>query len=451
MSLAGRVSAFFLVALGLALAGSSLAIFVLARNDLNGRLDRTLASALDTLTAAAEVEHRRIHWEPADRRIALGIDPGPDQVRWFVLDGDTGRGVDRSANADFAAFPPGWRVARRVLEDPSVRREGRMGYHSLAFVVGASTEPVASALRSLARNLAITSATLWLLSAIAGRWYCRRALSPLNRLAVAARDLDPSEPGWTLPDPATGDELGALAAAFNDLLGRLREAFERQSRFAGDASHQLRTPLTAMIGQIEVALRRERPAGDYRVALAHARDQAGRLSRIVEAMLFLARRDAEAAGPGREPLDLSSWADDYVESHRKEGRPRASDLVRRTTGTCPAEAHSALLTQLVDNLVDNASKWSEPRSPIVIATRSEPGWSILEVEDCGSGIAPPDLAHIFDPFFRSADSRRAGVPGLGLGLAVARRISEALGGSISATSQPGAGSRFTVRLPGGSR
>ena len=452
MSLAGRVSAFFLVALGLALAGSSLAIFVLARDDLNGRLDRTLASALDTLTAAAEVDHHHgVQWEPSERRMTLGVDPGADQVRWFVLDAGTGRAVDRSANADFASFPRAGRVARCVLDAPGSGSLWRDRHRALAFVAGMSTTPVASALRSLARNLAITSAILWLLSALAGRWYCRRALAPLNRLAVAARDLDPEEPGWTLPDPKTGDELEALAVAFNELLGRLREAYERQARFAGDASHQLRTPLTAMIGQIEVGLRRDRPAEDYRIALSRAGDQAGRLSRIVEAMLFLARRDAEAAGPCREPLDLSAWADDYAESHRKEGRHPASALVRRTTGPCPAEAHAALLTQLVDNLVDNASKWSEPGSPIVIVTRSEPGWSILEVEDRGLGIAPADLALVFDPFFRSADSRRAGVPGVGLGLAVARRIAEALGGSISAASQPGTGSRFTVRLPAGPR
>src|SRR5581483_11619807 len=106
--------------------------------------------------------------------------------------------------------------------------------------------------------------------------------------SMSAADLD-----VRLPAADTGDELEELGLAFNDLLGRLQEAFERQRRFTGDASHQLRTPLTVMLGQIEVALRRDRPAGEYREALSVAHGQAERLRRIVEMLLFLARADAE--------------------------------------------------------------------------------------------------------------------------------------------------------------
>jgi signal transduction histidine kinase len=263
-------------------------------------------------------------------------------------------------------------------------------------------------------------------------------------MAGAARAMGAADLADRLPVPATVDELSDLGQAFNGLLDRLAEAFERERRFAGEASHQLRTPLAGVIGQVEVALRRERPAEEYRRVLEAVRDQAGRLRRVVEALLFLARSEAEAALPGLELADLAAWVPDRLRIWADH--PRAGDLrFESPGGPVQAAVHQDLFGELLDALLDNALKYSPPGTRVTVRVGYDGGpW--VEVEDRGSGIAADELPNLFRPFFRSDAARRLGVPGSGLGLAVAARVAAALGGSIEVDSHPGRGSRFRVCL-----
>ena len=308
--------------------------------------------------------------------------------------------------------------------------------------------PVGSVERTLAAlgwSLAGLSTAVWLVAAALGRGLVRQALAPLGRMVDSARTLDAADPGWSLPEAGTGDELDELGRAFNDLLARLHVAFERQRRFSGDASHQLRTPLTALVGQIDVALRRDRPPEEYRRVLGLVRGQAGNLARIVEALLFLGRADAEAGLPDAEALDLARWIVAHVAEHPLSESIRLALPDGR--GPSVVRAHAALLGQLVDNLLDNAAKYGEPGAPIVVRLADEGEAVSLTVEDRGPGIDPSDLPRVFEPFFRSARARQLGRPGVGLGLAVAKRIAAAMGGTIGVESEPGRGCRFTVSLP----
>ncbi|QDV35824.1 sensor histidine kinase [Tautonia plasticadhaerens] len=480
MSLATRLSAFLLAALGVVLLVFSCSIYVAARAYLDRQLDERLEAALDTLEASVDIEPGGLEWEPDERRITLGVDPGIEQVRWAVLDG-RGRPVDRSENAGPDAFPPpgsapafsgghedssvflvgdGWRMAGRRLRLEELLRSGRghpeddlpdddVEYARLVLIAGLSPSPARATLGGLGLCLGGMSAATWLACAALGRVLARRALRPIARMVRSARALDPSDPGWSLHRPGTGDELDELASAFNDLLGRLREAFERQRRFAGDASHQLRTPLSGMLGQLDVALRRDRSAEEYRRVLGVVRDEAARLGRIVEVLLFLARSDHDATSPGARPVDLGSWLPDHL-GGRWADHPRAADLrVGPAPGPIPPVlANPELLAQCVDNLVDNALKYSEPGSEVRLELGREGGAVTLSVVDLGCGLEPGEESRIFEPFYRSELARRRGKPGVGLGLAVARRIAGRLGGTLEASGAPGRGSRFLLRLPG---
>jgi heavy metal sensor kinase len=491
VSLTTRLTAFFLAALAAVLAGFSATLWLLAREYLHRQVDDRLEATIQTLVASIEFELAGLEWEPnqqlkarrsgnsgatGHRVVALPQGPGADQVRWVVRDGRTGAVVDRSLNLEgeagrrlasdprpvlsdrtalrrerFGGIP--WRVAeRRVVAadfrgQPRAESDAGPSYASLILTAGRSLVPVKVALGNLARLLAGLSLAVWLIAAALGRGLCRRALVPVTRMAEAARGMNAADLDQRLPASQTGDELQDLGDAFNDLLDRLHEAFERQRRFTGDASHQLRTPLAALLGQVEVTLRRERSADDLRRVLSLVRDQAAQLSQIVEALLFLARADAEAVLPGRDASDLDRWID--VHRERWSGHPRAADLrvANDAGGPLRVRVHLPLLAQLLDNLLDNALKYSEPGTPVTIRLGRASGQVTLSVEDRGCGIDPADLPQIFEPFYRAPSARREGRAGTGLGLAVAYRIATALGGSLAASSTPGQGSRFTLCLP----
>src|SRR5262249_31404843 len=154
------------------------------------------------------------------------------------------------------------------------------------------------------------------------------------------RSIQAADLTQRLPNPGTHDELEQLGSAFNDLLKRLQEAFERQRRFTGDASHQLRTPLTIILGQIEVALRRTRTLDDYQTVLASVHTQSLNLQRIVEMLLFLARADAEARLPHLEILDLSQWLDQHKEAWKESARFKDLSVKPPAGSACWAEVQA---------------------------------------------------------------------------------------------------------------
>ncbi|MHB1423851.1 MAG: sensor histidine kinase [Gemmataceae bacterium] len=489
MSLTSRMSAFFLATLALVLVGFSLSLYLLAQSYLHQKVKDRLRSALDTLAAAAEVKPDILHWEPEEHHLMLGKDGGADHVRWEVRDGQ-GRRVDGSANLDGSLFveglPPAsnsksvddidrdgrpWCLARRRLRpehfsaplakavlaapsEPEAAKPGSSHRHlpnnqhiELVLAAGLSLEPLQETLHRLALTLAALSLGLWLAAAAAGRWICRKALDPMTRMAAAARAMNAQDLNHRLPSPATGDELEDLHDSFNGLLARLEEAFERQRRFSGDVSHQLRTPLTAMLGQVEVILRRERPPQEYRHALSRVHQQAVQLRQIVEMLLFLARADAEAIQPSLVELDLAAWLELYLRD--RSAHPRQADFHLDVDLDQPrtVRAHPALLAQLLDNLLENACNYSSFASPIYLRLRRQEKSAVLAVEDRGCGISAEDLTHLCEPFFRSPRIRQSGKPGIGLGLAVVRRIATVFGGTLSVQSVVGRGSCFRLRLP----
>jgi signal transduction histidine kinase len=477
VSLTTRLSGFFLAALAVVLLGFSLALYLLARTYLVRQTDARLTATLDALAAAAEIQANGVEWEPAEHRFTNSLRSEPDHVRWVIFAGGQNV-IDQSVNSTatdwrgvFGAAHDGdldvvrvaqlqgepWHVIQRRLQPgPPVPGDGEFRqslepasrlYPQLDLWAAASLAPVTATLSQLLNFLLALSAGIWLVAAVLGRWLCRRALVPVIRMADSAGAMKADDLGQRLPNPQTGDEVEALGNAFNGLLTRLQEAFERQRGFTGDASHQLRTPLTAMLGQLEVVLRRERSAAEYRDALAHIAAQAEHLRQIVEMLLFLARADGEASLAELVVIDLSAWLPEHVQEWSSHLRAPTLHLKMTQPEGLWVRVQPALLGQLLDNLIDNACKYSSAVSPIKLRLDADVTGVMLSVEDQGAGIAPEDLPHIFEPFYRSARARRQGRPGVGLGLAVARRIAEVFDGQISVSSVVGQGTRFVLRLP----
>jgi heavy metal sensor kinase len=456
MSLTARLSAFFLGGLGIVLAGFSICIYLIANDYLERRERDRMQATRDALRSMVEVDPDGLEWEGRER----GAKDIRGDIVWTVHYGD-GVLVDHSDNLSEndplrqsvvgegdvslsrAQAGPDRRGTRKTLHVASPIDPKK--HPTLVLTVAITTKPREALLQRLGGALAGVSCAVWLLALLAGRWYCRRALRPVATMADQARTMRVDAGAERLAVARSGDELEALGRSFNGLLDRLHEALERQRRFTGDASHQLRTPLAGLLGQVEIALRRDRNPDEYRRTLEQVREQGEQLRRIVEMLLFLARADAEARVDNLTVLDLAAWLPEQL--RRWDTHPRRRDLQVVSAGPCRVKAQGPLLGQLLDNLIDNALKYSEPGSPVTVRLDGDARGVRLSVEDEGAGIRPDDLARIFEPFFRSTQARLIDHSGVGLGLSVAKRIAEVMGGRLDAQRGEKRGSRFILTLP----
>jgi signal transduction histidine kinase len=471
MSLANRLSGFFLAALAVALGGFSVTLFLLSRAHFQRDFDERLMDVMDVVTASVDVDPGRVDWMPGARPLVKSPRIQDAPVRWAVSNGrgevvdhcwkdirerDLARilGLGPTVGHAHSSFTDGdgrhWRLVVRRIQagppEPSAAPPAQ-DLPSLIVAVGAPMAQLEASLRNVALILTGLSTAIWLLAAAVGRRLCNRALFPVTRMAKAACVMTAADRNHHLPSPGTGDELDALAGSFNGLLDRLHQEFERQKRFTGDASHQLRTPLTALLGQIEVTRRRDRTAEEYERVLDEVHVEAVRLRQIVEALLFMARAETDAERPDLQPIELVSWVHEHLDEW--SNHERAADLQENVELDAPTwvRVHPHLLGQLLDNLLDNACKYSSPGTPVHVCLLREANEVALAVQDSGWGLADDDRRHVFEPFFRSAEARLRGLSGVGLGLAVVQRIAAVFAGTVNVDSEPGRGSRFVLRLP----
>ena len=475
MSLTNRLSVLLLATLGFTLVGFSAALFISSRVYLARQADDRIGGVLTLLGTCVDAKPGWVRWEPREKRLPPSRWNERQATTWLVFDGG-GRLLTAPRNfprelLDKARVPQRgvapapdrlsdrrgrtWQVVRKQIKLAGPLRPGtkrpadtpEKTYHDEVVLVAlVSLEENQATLATLGWLLAGTSTLILVMAAICARWLSRKTLVPLTRLVKSARDLDATTPGWLLPAVGTHDELDDLRNAFNDLLGRLHQAYERQRRFSGDASHQLRTPVAVMIGHLEVALRSERTAEQYLrvVRLAHRRAVA--LGQIVESLLFLSRAGSSLLADSG-PLELRGWLAEHVESRVEDSR--SSDVKIGAVGDQPlwVNAQRHLLGQLVENLLDNACKYSAPGTPVVVSLARESCSALLSIEDSGCGIAAEDLPRVFEPFFRSNRLPGDGAPGVGLGLSVVERVATAFNGTVAVRSVEGRGTRFEVSLP----
>ncbi|HXG55142.1 MAG TPA: ATP-binding protein [Vicinamibacterales bacterium] len=284
------------------------------------------------------------------------------------------------------------------------------------------------------------------LTSVGGLVIARRALAPMERIRMTLEAIQAEDLSRRIDVHPRELELGQLVGTLNQLLDRLARAFASLREFAGDASHQLQTPLTVMKGSIEVALSTPRDSMAYRDVLEQVAQEADTMSAILLDLRALSLADAPVSSVARPALQLSEVVTEAADLI--VALAEAADLavdVSIESGIF-VRGDAVRLQQVVLNLGENAVKYSHAGGRIAIGLTRHGSDAVLTVTDSGVGIDHSDLPHIFERFYRS---RRAGhgAEGTGLGLAIARRIVEAHGGRIAVQSRPNAGASFTVRLP----
>lgn len=308
------------------------------------------------------------------------------------------------------------------------------------------------------RNRTLHSVALLLLGIVvavsggsfAGSWWlARRAVRPVKEIIDQAEAIGAGSLRERISAYADTHEYQRLVQVLNGMLERLNQAFEAQRRFTADASHELRSPLTALKGELELARRRERAPEEYRRVMDSALEEVERLAAITENLLTLARSDAGAMEPRFQRVNLAERAARTVERLRPKAEDKRIRLQVTAKGATSGLFDPDLVDRLIWNLVDNAIKFTTPGGRVEVRVQGEDGEASVEVADTGPGIREHALPRIFDRFYRGDDSRTPSshTAGSGLGLAIVKAIAEAHGGRVSAENRPEGGALFRVRLP----
>jgi two-component system heavy metal sensor histidine kinase CusS len=284
-------------------------------------------------------------------------------------------------------------------------------------------------------------------SAVGGYRIARRGLRPVAEITRTARRVRAATLGERLDAAGLPAELAALADTFNAMLDRLEESFARLGRFSADIAHELRTPVNNLRGEAEVALARPRSPEEYRDVLGSCLEECGRLARLIDSLLFLARAEDPRTQVEREPLDLARELAAVREFYEPQAAETGVTLTLAAPEAVVAEVNRPLLQRAVGNLVANAVAHTPPGGRVTLSAAREAGRVRVEVTDTGCGIPEAHQPRLFERFFRVDRARSSASGGVGLGLAIVKGIAELHGGSVSLTSAPGRGTRVTLLLP----
>ncbi len=377
---------------------------------------------------------------------------------WVTVVGADGKPLFATTGAE---FPP--ELLRSSTEDgPSGPIEwggGDSHYRGIAAQIrtGIAARPpftVAVAL-DMERHMEFMAAfyeTFWtslvaaiLLTSVLGWFAARRGLAPVHAIARIAKGISAEQLRDRLPLDQVPTELADMAQAFNDMLARLDDSFGRLSDFSSDLAHELRTPVSNLTTQTQVALSKVRTADDYREVLYSNLEEYERLTRMISDMLFIAKADNGLIIPRREEIQLAGDIDDLIDFYRALADEKAITLSREGEGRISGDR--LMLRRAVSNLMSNAMRHTPAGGKIVVSIASaDPALVRLAVENTGEPIPAEHLPRLFDRFYRADASRQRNGDGTGLGLAIAKSIVDAHGGKLSVSSDAGS-TRFVITFP----
>jgi heavy metal sensor kinase len=325
--------------------------------------------------------------------------------------------------------------------------EGGLDPALVRIAVVGDLAPLEATMRVLLGTLAAIGFVVFLLAAGAGLLLSRPIVRPLTRIAEDAEAVRPTERFREIQGSGAGDEIDRLTATLNRAFTRLHEAFERQTRFTADASHELRTPVATIRSQAEVALRRERTAEAYRETLAVVASEAERLGELLEALLMLARFDSGKLETRMEKARLDEIVRDTLAEFTPAAEAAEVDLRLTAESPVPIRVDRELLAIAIRNLVSNALQYSSRSGSVDVRVGRAEGAAVLEIRDDGDGIPAEALKFVFERFYRADAARGRTTGAAGLGLSIVAEIVRHHGGKVEVTSESGAGAKFTVYLP----
>jgi heavy metal sensor kinase len=449
-----RLTLWYAGVLGVSLIAFAFLIYYAAANIFYQRQDEMLRSTAETVASAYMEELEEEHSVVKANQVVLAELVFPN--RYVEILDFNGQAMAWSENL----AGHNWPVPAATLAEARQQSAGFTVVNNLRVAVvpltrdgygfAAVAEPLSvvdEGLRRLRRDFIAGVPLVLLVATIAGYFLARKTLSPIASMNQQTQRITAENLSARLDVRNEADELGGLAATINQLLARLEHSFKEQQRFVADASHELRTPLAVLRGETEVALSQTRSVDEYKASLNLIKDEAERLSRIVEDLFILARQPLDQPRMVKRPVRLNELVGECARAAQVLAAQKGLKVTVNAPIDLTVDGDEELLQRMILNLLDNAVKYTPAQGEIGIELAGNNGDARIMVRDSGIGIPREDQPHVFDRFYRVDKARSRSMGGAGLGLSIAHWIATAHGGNISVESQPGKGSIFTIKLP----
>ncbi|MBV9494178.1 MAG: HAMP domain-containing protein [Acidobacteria bacterium] len=458
-SIRARLTAWYATVLAVTLVAAGAITYAVAQRQIQLSTDAAIASSARNLTASLVDEASELGGAlPASAIGEILTEYRENDSAILILSPDgrelaahatpLGRAVDRellrqrfAARAfGFATLANGLRLYLTPLP---------IGSETFAIAIVHSAATQEKTLRDLRQSMYFTLPLALLVASLGGYFLARKSLAPVSRINAKARAIGATNLSERVEVDDPRDELGELAATLNDLLGRLEQSFSAQRRFMADASHELRSPVAILQGELDVTLSRDdRDAADYRESLAVMRRSVRRLTRIVRDLFLLARSDAGDIPLKHELLDLDDFVSQTVRGYRTLAAEQGVALGTECAEDIVIDGDEDLLQRMLGNLIENALRYTPRGEEIRIVCTSMGNEARIEVHDRGPGVPEHLHEEIFGRFFRVDPARSATAgSGAGLGLPIARWIAAAHGGVLWLERSDASGSVFVAILP----
>jgi heavy metal sensor kinase len=457
LSIGVRLTLWYLAIFAVAQIAFGVGMWLILRHNLYDMVDDGLAAQVDDVKSFLEAQKKdaSIAKLQEETHEAYDIEHSGDYLAVYA---DGAQVIYRSTflEAHPAALMPPDQIKRPMMK--SRRIDGRpfrftfaklnINGHVYTMEMGVPAEDAVETLTQFRSYLLMFAPLLMLAAAGGGYWLSRRALSPVDVLVRSAREVSGTNISGRLQKLDTGDELQRLSDTLNEMLDRIESAFLRVTQFTADASHELRTPISLIRTEAELALRRSRGESEYKESLRHILLEAERTTALIEQLLSMARADSGRETLHLQPVDLRQTLRSVVDGWQQVATIRNLQFSAKIDSSeFYVLGDEMLLRRLADILLDNAFKYTSSPGSVHLSLEAKDESAAILVQDSGVGIEEEDQSKIFERFYRVDKARSRAQGGAGLGLAIAQWIVTQHHGSIGVQSHPGRGTTFRVELP----
>jgi two-component system, OmpR family, sensor kinase len=447
--------------LALILIVFSSGVYIYFKNSLQKSIDTKIKSIGEVLSSSLTETHSQSIFGNFERYLENVLGRKPKGKFIQIID-SSGRIGAKMSDIETETVPTSFSTLERALKGEVIYEtiEGarpRLRIVTIPIVeenkkvtsivqVGTSLEDFDETMKKLLIIMIISIPTSISVTIVIGYFMAKKALKPVDQIRKAAIKISSSNLDERIDIGKRRDELSRLAETFNDMITRLKDAFQRINQFSIDVSHELKTPLTILKGETEVTLRKDRENEDYRKLLKSHLEEVDRMTRIVDDLLLLSKADSEEIRLNIEDIALRDLVVDICMDMKIFADNKGIELIVSELEDVRLKGDELKLRRMLWNVVQNGIKYTEKGGKVEISSYVNNGYVWIDVKDNGVGISEKDMKYIFDRFYRGDKSRRR-ESGSGLGLSISKWIAEAHRGVIEVKSRPLEGTLFSIKLP----